>query len=81
MPTIPGIPGPFRFFFYSFDCNEPVHVHVQRDWAVCKFWLDPLELAANSGFSPRELRGILRIIFEHRQQVLEAWYEHCSENR
>jgi hypothetical protein len=25
MPTIKNISGPYRFFFYSFDCNEPVH--------------------------------------------------------
>jgi hypothetical protein len=23
MPTVKNIPGPYRFFFYSFDCNEP----------------------------------------------------------
>jgi len=39
MPTIKGIPGPYRFFFYSFDCNEPmhVHVHVERERMSCKF--------------------------------------------
>ncbi|MCF8114040.1 MAG: DUF4160 domain-containing protein, partial [Desulfotignum sp.] len=42
MPTVKSIPGPYRLFFYSFDCNEPMHVHVQRDKAVCKFWLNPL---------------------------------------
>jgi hypothetical protein len=31
MPTIKNIPGPYRFFFYSFDCNEPEHIHVQRE--------------------------------------------------
>ena len=42
MPSIRGIPGPYRFFFYSFDCAEPMHVHVERDEATCKFWLQPL---------------------------------------
>jgi hypothetical protein len=31
MPSIKNIPGPYRFFFYSFDCNEPKHVHAQRE--------------------------------------------------
>jgi len=31
MPTVKNIPGPYRFFFFSFDCNEPEHVHVQRE--------------------------------------------------
>ena len=39
MPTIKDIPGPYRFYFYSFDCNEPMHVHVGRDDTMCKFWL------------------------------------------
>jgi Domain of unknown function (DUF4160) len=51
MPSIRNIPGPYRLFFYSFDCNEPMHIHVQREKMVCKFWLDPLELARSAGFS------------------------------
>jgi hypothetical protein len=79
MPTIKGIPGPYRFFFYSFDCNEPVHVHVRRDRDTCKFWLDPLALAANGGFPPSELNRLRRIILEHRVRIEEAWREHCGE--
>jgi len=37
LPSIRDIPGPYRFFFYSFDCQEPMHVHVERDDANCKF--------------------------------------------
>ncbi|MDA0768650.1 MAG: DUF4160 domain-containing protein [Chloroflexi bacterium] len=39
MPTVSGNSGPYRFFFYSFDCIEPPHVHVRRDKMTCKFWL------------------------------------------
>jgi hypothetical protein len=42
MPTVKGIQGPYRFFFYSFDCNEPPHVHIRRDAQMCKFWLRPI---------------------------------------
>ncbi|MGP0593877.1 DUF4160 domain-containing protein [Nitrospira sp. T9] len=45
MPNVRGIEGPYRFFFYSFDCNEPKHVHVQRERHICKFWLEPIFLA------------------------------------
>lgn len=79
MPTIPGIPGPLRFFFYSLDCNEPPHVHARRDRATCKFWLDPIELAVNHGLSPRDLAIARRTILEHRPLFLEAWREHCGE--
>jgi hypothetical protein len=55
MPTIKNIPGPYRFFFYSFDCNEPEHIHVQRErmgrtpdvveFAVSPHSLDPIRAA------------------------------------
>lgn len=77
MPTI-CIERGFRFYFYSFDCNEPKHVHVQREKSVCKFWLAPVALAKNYGFSPKELNSIRRIISSNRDKMLEAWDEHCG---
>ena len=78
MPTIPDIPGPFRLFFYSFDCGEPVHVHARRDRSACKFWVDPVRLATNHGLTARELAAVRRIIILHRDRILEAWREHCG---
>ena len=79
MPTVKGIPGPYRIFFYSFDCSEPKHVHVQRERMVCKFWIEPVALAGNDGFSPHELNRIRVILLEHLERILEAWVEHCGE--
>ena len=31
--------GPYRFYFYSHEPNEPPHVHVDRDDDSAKFWL------------------------------------------
>lgn len=78
MPTVKNIPGPYRFFFYSFDCNEPMHVHVRRERMVCKFWLDPIALSKNRRFSPRELNRIREIIYNNLDTIIEAWYEHCG---
>ena len=71
MPTVRGISGPYRFL-YSFDCYEPKHVHVQRERMVCEFWLEPVVLSFNEGFSPAELNRIRKLILEHRQRILEA---------
>ncbi len=79
MPTIRGVRGPYRFFFYSFNCNEPKHVHVRRERMMCKYWLEPVALAANDGFSPAELNRIRVIIVRHLERILEAWDEHCGE--
>jgi hypothetical protein len=62
----------------SFDCAEPAHVHARRDRAACKFWLDPVQLATNHGFTLRELAAVRRIIILNRDRILEAWREHCG---
>lgn len=41
MPTVLRV-GPYRFFFYAGDRDEPPHVHVERNDKVAKFWLDPI---------------------------------------
>ena len=80
MPTVKQIRGPYRFFFFSFDCNEQMHVHIQREKMICKFWLDPVALVKNYGFSPKELNTIREITKNNKGKIMGAWYEHCGEN-
>ncbi len=75
MPTIRRI-GPYRVYFYSHDMNEPPHVHVDRDDQSAKFWLRPVALARNLGFSARELLAIERIVAQHEGEFLEAWNDY-----
>lgn len=75
MPTIRNI-GPYRIYFYSHDLlNEPPHVHIDRENLSAKFWLNPVALARNLGYNARELSRIEQILTEHRQELLEAWYD------
>src|SRR5271166_2066107 len=74
MPTVLRS-GAYRFYFYSHEPNEPPHVHVDRDEVSAKFWLDPVQLAANFGFRASELREIQSIVLDHRARLLEAWHE------
>lgn len=78
MPRVRGRVGPYRVFFTSFDCQEPPHVHVEREDRTCKFWLQPLELARNHGFEAKELNQIRRVIGKHMERIMEAWDEHCG---
>lgn len=78
MPQVKNIPGPYKFFFYSFDCNEPIHVHARREKLLCKFWLEPISLASNDGFSPREINRVRSLIVGRYVRILEAWDEHCG---
>ena len=75
MPTVLRI-GPFRFYFYSHEPNEPPHVHVDRGEATIKIWLDPVEVAKSRGFRAHEIGGILALVDEHRSSLLEAWHEY-----
>ena len=43
MPTVLRI-GPYRFFFYAGDRDEPPHMHVERDEQIAKFWLVPMRV-------------------------------------
>ncbi|MBW2072015.1 MAG: DUF4160 domain-containing protein [Deltaproteobacteria bacterium] len=75
MPTVLST-GPYRIYFYSHEPNEPPHVHVDRENHSCKFWLNPVSLARNLGFSARELRKIASVVEENEQLLLEAWNEY-----
>jgi hypothetical protein len=68
--------GPYRAYFYSHEPNEPPHVHVDRDSLSAKFWLQPVSLARNFGFSATELGRVQSIVEEHQSELLEAWNGH-----
>lgn len=61
MPTVLR-DGPYRFFFYAGDRDEPPHVHVERDDSEAKFWIDPVRLARSYGFSANEIGRIEKLV-------------------
>lgn len=73
MPTVLRV-GPYRFYFFSHEPNEPPHVHVDREDCSAKFWLTPPGLARNKGFRPLELRRLYQIVVENRDRLLEEWH-------
>jgi hypothetical protein len=80
MPTALRI-GPYRFYFYSYVCTEPRHIHVDRDDKSAKFWLDPIvSLSHNYGFNRRELRDIARIADQHLETLRNEWDDFCNGN-
>ncbi len=79
MPTLDRI-GPYRFFFFSNEGSESPHIHVQRDRAVAKFWLEPVALASSGGFAANELRELVRLVTDNKQIFLEQWHEFFSRS-
>ncbi len=75
MPTVLQS-GPYRFFFYSGDRDEPRHVHVARDDCEAKFWLEPISLEREGGFPKNQLREIEKLIEENVETMVEKWNEH-----
>ncbi len=64
MPTVLRKNG-YRFHFYSHEATEPPHIHVEKAGKEAKFWLRPVQLAHNDGFSISELRKIGRLVQAH----------------
>jgi hypothetical protein len=73
--------GPYRFYFYSHDCDEPRHMHVDRQNKSAKFWLDPdVTLAENYGYTRKELREIESIMRENLEKLRHEWDTFCGGN-
>ncbi len=75
MPTILRV-GSYRFFFYAGDRDEPLHVHIERDNDIAKFWLDPIRLQKSGGFRRPEIVRIAKLLEEHQSEIVEAWHEY-----
>ena len=78
MPTIMW-EGPYRLFFYSGDGSEPPHVHLERDYRICKFRLDPVRMQMSGGFSRSEIRRTERLVEEHQGLLIESWNEFFND--
>jgi len=75
MPTVLRH-GPYAFVFFSSDQNEPPHIHVKRDRAIAKYWLEPITLAKNIGFKEPELRKVAKLVEQHQLTLVEAWHDY-----
>lgn len=80
MPTVHRWRG-HRFYFYSHEPNEPPHVHVDRAGSSAKFWLDPVRLARNIGFTPPQLRALAAEIERTRAALLESSHGYFGGQR
>jgi len=74
-PTIFRI-GNYRFYFFSREENR-THIHVISPDGEAKFWIEPIvALVTYTGFSKRQLRGLQKIVEEHKNEIVKAWQKH-----
>lgn len=78
MPTILKYRS-YRFYFYSHENNEPPHIHIDKDDSCAKFWILPITLSSNYGFTKKELREIEKVISINQEFMLEKWREFFNE--
>jgi hypothetical protein len=79
VPTVKII-GRYRFYFYSADGAEPMHVHIRRDNALAKFWLKPVRLQESRGFNQGELLRLQKLTFRHRDELTKKWHDHFGHH-
>jgi hypothetical protein len=76
MPTVLYIYG-WRFFFYSNEGNEPIHIHAEKGDIECKFWILIDEVDIKEAFAynltPAAQKEVRKIIFQHFDIIVEAW--------
>jgi len=76
MPTVLRIDG-YRFFFFSNEGNEPVHIHVESGDGYCKFWLTPVvSLAYSTEYNSTELNKIRKLVEENSTLIIKSWNEY-----
>jgi hypothetical protein len=71
--------GPYRFYFYSDEGDEPPHIHVGREHRTAKFWLTTVALARRGGFNDPELRRIEAVVRTHQLRFLEVWHAYFAD--
>ncbi|MEX0680820.1 MAG: DUF4160 domain-containing protein [Balneolales bacterium] len=75
MPTVLKSKG-YRFFFFSNEGYEPIHIHVESGNGYCKYWIKPVILAYATGYSSTELNKIKKLIEQHITLIESSWNEH-----
>ncbi|NIM16804.1 MAG: DUF4160 domain-containing protein [Candidatus Aminicenantes bacterium] len=76
MPTILFIAG-WRFFFYSNEKHEPIHIHCKKAEKECKYWLDTENFDIKEAYifnmNNKDKRQVKKIIFEYFELIEEEW--------
>jgi hypothetical protein len=61
MPTALNYKG-YKFFFFSNENDEPIHVHVEKAGGSAKFWVNPVDEVYSYGFTAKQRKEIMIII-------------------
>jgi hypothetical protein len=48
-------------------------------WRARKFWLSPVAVAENIGFTAHELSNLARVVSDNQGQIEGAWHEYFGD--
>jgi hypothetical protein len=69
----------WRFFFYSNERNEPIHIHVQKAEKERIYWLIPERFDIEEAFcfhmNDGDQRRVKRLFYECFEFIEEQWDE------
>lgn len=74
----------YKFYFWSNENDEPIHIHVSKGNPIengTKFWItkNGVEMEHNKNDIPtNDLKKIQRYILANRNDIIAAWYIHFS---
>ena len=81
MPTVLYILG-WRFFFYSNEGNEPIHIHAEKGDMECKYWINKEEVEITEAFSYNLSTSakieVKKIIYNNFDLIVDAWSNHFN---
>ena len=79
MPTVLFVQG-FRFFFYSNENDEFMHIHVEKGDGNGKIWLEPIvNIAYMHNFPTKEINQIIEIVENEIVTLKTKWNEYFSK--
>jgi len=78
-PTVFRIKG-YRFYFLSNE-EDRMHVHVECADGEAKYWIEPIiALAVYYKMSAKQLKEILQIIEERKDEIVREWKRHFGKS-
>ena len=71
----------FKFFFYSGDGVEPIHVHISKGKADGKIWLEPeINEEYLEEFKAQEKAQIRKIVSTNKDYFIQKWHEYFAND-
>lgn len=79
MPTVLHIKG-YRFYFFSNENHEPMHIHIEKAGANGKVWIEPeIETAYFYGFNAKQIKEIGEIIEQNLETIKTSWNDYFGK--